>query len=286
MAKTSTYAQHYLECYNCEENPAKYLCKMCLGYLCEPCKREHGKKKITRNHEIVSLTSNNEEMIDLLNCTRHAKKKLECYCNRCREPVCTDCIIQSHNGHSVKSLSTVYKELTDHLKREKEEIENVLLPRHKQLLAREKEKRKAFTKKANEIHMKIDEHTDNVVKMVIHINKRTVRSLRKAEKDGLRKMDTFTESIEKKINQLHLMSKQITAKLEAKPGISIFKLTYTNILESFQLLPTSADYTLTDFKPQNINITEILGKPPVLQSSNNRQGVNFEEFNFLFKTSS
>lgn len=82
------------------------------------------------------------------------------------------------------------------------------------------------------------------------------------------------------------MSKQITAKLEAKPDISIFKLTYTNILESFQLLPTSADYTLTDFKPQNINITEILGKPPVLQSSNNRQGVNFEEFNLLFKTSS
>lgn len=274
MAKTSSYAQHYLECYNCEENPAQFLCKMCQGYLCEPCKREHGKKKITRNHEIVSLTSNNEDMVDLLYCTRHTKKKLECYCNRCKKPVCTDCIIRSHNGHSVKSLSTFYKELTDHFKQEKEEIENVLLPKHMELLAKEKEKRSAFTKKANEIQMKIDAHTQSVVVMVKNAGKQIVESLRNAEKDGLREMDKFTESIEEKINQLQLMRIQISAKIEAKPDVSIFKPIYTNNLERFKSLPTSADYTLTDFQPHNVNNELSLGIPPVLDSYRYSNRVN------------
>lgn len=277
MARTSSFAQHYLECDSCEENPAQYFCKMCAGHLCEPCKCEHGKKKITRNHEIVSLTSKNEDMVDQLNCTRHTKKKLECYCNRCREPICTECIIESHNGYSVKSLSTVYKELTDHFKQEKEEIDKILLPRHNDLLAKEKEKRKAFTKKANRIQMKIDAHIHNVVEMVNQVGRQTVTSLLIAKNDGLREMDTTTESIEKRIIQLHQMSKQLSAKLEAKPDISFFNLTYTNNLKRFQSLPTSADYTLTDFRPQHMNITMLLGKPPVLQSSNYRQRVNFEE---------
>lgn len=102
MAKTSSSAQHYLECDNCEENPAQYFCKMCAGHLCETCKSDHGKRKITRNHEIVSMTSNNENLVDLMYCSTHTNKKLECYCNLCKEPVCTDCIIRSHNGHSVK----------------------------------------------------------------------------------------------------------------------------------------------------------------------------------------
>lgn len=95
MAKASLSAQHFLECDNCEENPAQFLCKTCTGHLCEPCKSKHESKKITKNHEIVALTSRNEEMLDLLVCPNHAKKKLECYCDRCEEPVCTDCIIES-----------------------------------------------------------------------------------------------------------------------------------------------------------------------------------------------
>lgn len=33
----------------------------------------------------------------------------------CKEPLCTECIIQSHNEHSVSSLATVYKECTPRL---------------------------------------------------------------------------------------------------------------------------------------------------------------------------
>lgn len=71
------FERHDIHLFFCEENPAKFLCKTCPGHLCENCKTEHKKKKKTRNHEILSLISNNEGMVDLLYCTEHTKKKLE-----------------------------------------------------------------------------------------------------------------------------------------------------------------------------------------------------------------
>lgn len=48
------------------------------------------RKKMTRKHQIVSLISSKQDVIDLLYCIAHRKKKLECYCDRFREPVCTN----------------------------------------------------------------------------------------------------------------------------------------------------------------------------------------------------
>lgn len=44
-------------------------------------------------------TPNNESMLDYLLCIEHATKKLECYRKHCEKPVCTDCIVEIHNGH-------------------------------------------------------------------------------------------------------------------------------------------------------------------------------------------
>lgn len=267
MAKASTTAQHYLECEECEENPAKYFCKTCAGHLCESCKNRHKKKKITKNHEILSLHSKNEDMLDLISCPKHTKKNLECYCTPCSEPVCTDCIMQSHNGHPMKSLATVYQELKDHSKEKTDKIENVLLPRHRELLAEEKEKKSAFRKKADEIQEKIDAHTKSMVEKVKKVGQETVVNLRKAEKEGLQEMDKFKDSLEEQINKLQLMSKQLSANLEAKSHPSIFNLINSEDLKSFQTLPYSAEYTLTDFRPQTLNVENMSSKSPVLKKT-------------------
>lgn len=264
MAKTSTSAQHYVGCGKCEENPATFLCKECVGRLCEPCKINHEKDKFTRNHEILPLSSKNEDMLDILLCPHHAKKKLVCYCTRCSEAVCTDCIDNSHNGHSVKSLSNVYKEFEGCSKRRKEEIEKSLLPKYRDLLAKEKEKRSAFTKRADEIQTKIDAHTQRVIERVKQIGQQSVSSLRNAEKDGLKEMDKFMDNIEKKTKQLEKMNQRISANMEARPHSSMFRSNSSHDLESFQTLPSPSDYTLTDFQPQQMNLENMFGKPSVL----------------------
>lgn len=139
----------------------------------------------------------------------NAKKKLE----RCSEAVCTDCIIKSNNGDSVKSLSEVYKELEDCTKRRKEEIEKSLLPKYRNLLAKEKEKRSAFTKRANEIQTKIDAHTQRVIERVKRLSQQSVESLRNAEKDGLKERDKFMNSFVKTNKQLQIMSGKISQNL-------------------------------------------------------------------------
>uniref|UniRef100_A0A8W8MHY9 B box-type domain-containing protein n=1 Tax=Magallana gigas TaxID=29159 RepID=A0A8W8MHY9_MAGGI len=268
MAKKSTAAQHFLECDNCEEHPAKFLCKTCPGHLCENCKTEHEKKKMTRSHEIVSLISNNQDMVDLLYCTEHTKKKLECYCNRCKEPVCTDCIIQSHNGHSVDSLSTVYKITTDQAREQKEKIDNILLPKYRELVSNETAKELAFKRRAVEIKEKIEAHTESMVKMINTIGTQTVEDLSKKEKDGLREIEQTKNNLKKQIDELQLMSRTISADIEAKPGISIFKLVDRNNLERFEQFQPD-DYSLTDFQPGDIKlaIEDNFGTRPILQRS-------------------
>lgn len=272
MAKGPASAQHYLVCDNCEENPAKFLCKTCAGNLCKPCKSKHETKKINRNHEILLLNSNNDEMLDLFLCPKHAKKKLECYCTPCSEPVCTDCIIQFHNGHSVESLSKVHQKITDYSKQKREQIEIVLLPSHTELLAKEEEKRSVFKKKADEIQEKIDAHTQSMVELVKNIGQQTVVDLRKAKQEGLQEMNKFKNSLEEKISKLQLMSKQLSANLEAKPQPSIFKSIDREDLKILQALPHSAEYTLTDFQPYDMDIENMFGKPPVLDITRSKKG--------------
>lgn len=66
---------------------------MCIGYLCEVCKSYYERKKIIWNYEILLLILKNEEMLDILLCFKYVKKKLDCYCDWCRELVCIECIV-------------------------------------------------------------------------------------------------------------------------------------------------------------------------------------------------
>lgn len=272
MSKTSTSAQHYLECDNCEENPAKFLCKICAGHLCERCKSKHEKKKLTRNHEIVSLISNNEEMIELLYCTKHTKKKLECYCNRCSKPVCTDCIVRAHKGHSVKSLSEVYKELTHLLNQQKEEIKTKLIPKYKSLLDSETAKKQALTKNADKIQQSIEKQTKRLIEMVKGVSEQRVQHLRKEEQKGHKKIDNTKKKIKEKLKTLEEMGTMIDSNLRARPSISFFNSISNNDLKMYRTYPESlakSEYTMTDFQPGNLkrDIEDKFGSWPELHVS-------------------
>lgn len=272
MSKTTTSAQHYLECDNCEENPAKFLCKICAGHLCERCKSKHEKRKLTRNHEIVSLISNNEEMIDLLYCTKHPKKKLECYCNRCGKPVCTDCITKSHKGHSLESLSEVYKGITDSLNQQKEEIEKKLIPEYKSLLVSETAKKQALKKNADKIQKNIEKQTKHLIEIVKGVSEQRVQHLRNEEQKGHKKIVNTKKKIKEKLKTLEEMSTMIESNLRARPSVSFFTSFSRNDLKMFRTYPSSlakSEYIMTDFHPGNLkgDIEDKFGNWPELHRS-------------------
>lgn len=103
MAAAPLPDQPNINCKSCKEALVKFRCKTCSAHFCKTCTKVHK----TESHEIESLTSNCEGMLDNLFCLDHTK--LECYCKLCERPVCTDCIVESHNGHghTLEKLSTV-----------------------------------------------------------------------------------------------------------------------------------------------------------------------------------
>uniref|UniRef100_K1Q9V5 Fibronectin type-III domain-containing protein 3a n=1 Tax=Magallana gigas TaxID=29159 RepID=K1Q9V5_MAGGI len=182
----------------------------------------------------------------------------------------------SHNGHSVESLSTVYKRTTDQAREQKEKIDNILLPKYRELVSNETAKESALKRRAEEIKKKIEAHTESLVEMIITIGTQTVEDLSKKEKDGLREIEQTKNNFKKQIDELQLMSRTISTDIEAKPGVSFFKLVEKNNLDRFERTLPNTDYSLTDFQPGDIKlaIQDNFGTRPILQRSGNMSSVS------------
>lgn len=269
-----------MECDICEEKPAKFLCKTCSGHLCEKCKTEHAKTKMFKNHEIVPWKSN-EDLVAILYCTDHTKKKLECFCDRCEKPVCTDCMLFFHNGHCVKSLSDGYKEIKDKTLKQREKIENEILPKYMEMFAKESVKRLALTKRSNEIEQTILTHTQGLIAMIKKVSVQTVQNLKEEEKKGLHKISSFQESISEKINALEQKSKTLYAEVKGNPSVLFSNSQRKDELDQYQVLPfpPASYYILDDFRPGNLSLRVIengFGIVPKLKwSGGKEQGNNF-----------
>lgn len=124
----------------------------------------------TEGCENPSSTPNNEVMLDHLFCPDHATKKLECYmyCKHCEKPVCTECIVDIHNGHghSLEKLSTVYKGRIDYFHHQIDKIQNDLVLKYKELIGQEDANMSLIKTRNDEIEQKIDSHILSVIEMV------------------------------------------------------------------------------------------------------------------------
>ncbi|XP_048751003.1 tripartite motif-containing protein 45-like isoform X2 [Ostrea edulis] len=252
MATASSFAQHYIECENCEENPAKFLCKTCPGHLCVSCKSEHERRKITQNHDIIHLASEKGDMMELLYCSEHRTKKLECYCSPCQKPVCTRCIIETHNGHKVETLATVYNRIKKEQQIEKEEIEKTLLPKYEELLAKEKLMKAEISKRTDEVQKQIEDHTEKVIERYTAMKEKKIRDLRQAEQTTLKSVEDSEMKVQRRIELLKKIKTQITNNLGARPGIIFFNATHGNSLKEMRQYPNSIEYKLDNFSSGDI----------------------------------
>lgn len=153
----------------------------------------------TEGHEKPILTPNSEAMLDDLFCSDHATKKLKCYCKHCEKPVCTDCIVEIHNGHghSLEKLSTIYKGRIDYFHHQKDKIENDLIPKYKELSAQEDTKMCTIKTRNDETEKKIDSYISSVIEMVKVIGAQAIRDLRHTEREEINKIDNFKDNIDK-----------------------------------------------------------------------------------------
>ena len=267
MAAKTASAQHFVECDQCEEKPAQYFCKTCPGQLCKECKTEHKNRKITKNHEISDFNTKNEAFSGLLYCSDHKRKQIECFCENCKIPICTECIIESHNGHAIQKLTTAYKDIQDDLQRKKEKIEEDLLPKYIMLLKTENEKQSDFSKQAREIKKEIKAHTRQLVRIVKQVGKNAVEDFQMKMHKGLQGIVNSEVDIETKIEKLQQTKDMLCAKMGTKPTFLSFEPVNERLLDEFEILPVLPKYQLSNFQPGNIDsmIEKNFGRLPVLQ---------------------
>lgn len=192
-------------------------------------------------------------MLDHLLCDDHAKIKLVLYCIRCEKPICIDCLVELHNGHFVKKLSTTYEEKVKHYEEQKDKIQNELLPKYTELGVNEDTRKLEVLNSTDEIKNEIDSHIENVITMVEKIGTLAIGDLHIAGSEELQKFINFKSKINKEITKLNNLCKLMSAKIETKPEISFFKPIKSNDLEGFQKLPTRPHYKIYEFQPGKIN---------------------------------
>ncbi|CAC5373885.1 unnamed protein product [Mytilus coruscus] len=121
-------AQTPAVCQFCEESPEiKWKCINCELFLCQLCSSKiHSKSKASMEHEIINLkdletqnfaTSMRKVDLDNMVCTKHIKQKCFFYCNKCSEPACSECVVETHKLHDFKAIGEVYKDIISEMKK-------------------------------------------------------------------------------------------------------------------------------------------------------------------------
>ncbi|XP_061180627.1 E3 ubiquitin-protein ligase TRIM45-like [Saccostrea echinata] len=249
MALERSFAQHFAECENCEENPAQFLCKTCPGHLCETCKREHETRKITKNHEVIHIHLDRENTLGLLYCAEHTVNKVEWYCSPCKEPVCTKCLMESHNGHRMKELDKVLKEIGKKLEEEKGQVERILLPKYREMLSEVKTTKSEISIRAEEVRKQIEGHEKSIIEQVTMMKENVLQNLLEGEKKAIISMEKSENEIESRIEKLLKINEVITSNLRANPGITFFKNTDFKALQEMHQFPTKVFFKLDNFQP-------------------------------------
>ena len=251
---------------NSEENLPNDVCDNCAKPRYVDGENEHEGKDHEESEQVIRENRTRGHRY----CSEHKTKKLRSFCEPCEKPVCTKCITDSHNGHAVQKLSTVCKDIKKVSQRKKEEIEENILPRYRELLETESKRKAAFSRQAEEIKNDIKTYTENVVKMVKQMGENTLKDLKVQKKEGLKGIKYSKVEIERKIERLQQIKEMLSGNMEATPNSPFFKPVNSNLLDEFQTLPVLAKYQLSNFKPGKIDekIKNSFGRSPMLEIDN------------------
>lgn len=108
-------------CNSCDEgSQATSVCKNCHEYLCDSCVKAHQRVRLTKDHYIERFMNNrrfhpqNTPCVPLGSpnissgqndrqqtpCSKHEHEILRLYCDTCLSPICRECTMTEHVGHS------------------------------------------------------------------------------------------------------------------------------------------------------------------------------------------
>lgn len=175
--------QTIVNCDTCE-NAAKHLCRTCQDRLCDSCKEIHSKSKASYNHNLVLLTL--ETLTLSIECPSHQVCKwhpefnASIGCQKCQVPVCEQCLIGEHNGHTLVAIVQLFQD-------KKEKLEQKLSAGRSELT-----KYESKLKRVRRRQQDVTENKDVVKKEIIAYFDRIFTTLDASKQQLLNSVDVKT----------------------------------------------------------------------------------------------
>lgn len=126
MSFSTSWAHETIKCDLCYK-AALQVCDRCQVSLCKSCVKTHV-ENIELQHDIGTLKRNSQLVFS--ECKYHADYKCDVYCLQCQTPVCTKCLIGPHKGHNGEDLDSIIRHKKQEISRERENIENNIIPKY------------------------------------------------------------------------------------------------------------------------------------------------------------
>ncbi|XP_071160541.1 E3 ubiquitin-protein ligase TRIM71-like [Mytilus edulis] len=254
-------AQTPAMCQFCEESSdIKWKCINCDVFMCQLCTTKiHTKLKSTDHHELINLKDYGSEdvakairKVDLktMSCTSHTDQICCAFCTDCDQPVCVDCLIDSHKKHECTKLNEVYDmaifEMTalqnklessqEILGNEKERLEKLLLDGDKnyqeikdEILLTKKEMTETISKYAKQLLDDLDaiwKPTENMIKTELSDIQKNNEDLLKSE-GSLKKVLHSHQALEI-FSSRKMLDKNLPTKSVKTINCNILKTTFVS----------------------------------------------------------
>ncbi|XP_038052446.1 tripartite motif-containing protein 2-like [Patiria miniata] len=115
-----------------EDREATWRCLDCSDNLCKKCWKAHGRRKSTKNHQIISFEDWHKSNIPgpeadhvkpiTRMCTNHTDQALCFYCDTCHTVICPMCAAMDH-----RSAEHSYKKIDDSVRSFRRDVDDALL---------------------------------------------------------------------------------------------------------------------------------------------------------------
>lgn len=190
------------KCAEVESRIAIMYCVECREKLCRKCAKAHTRVKMSRDHKLLDMNSEQfEEDLRrshaiIARCDKHGFKTLVTFCcNGCRIAVSADCFVESHQHHDCSDIDEAVDEFRDQLKTDTSQLENGCQHMNDRSSSL-KEQMEDFIKKADETENEIITRADDLKKLIDENKEAVIKELSVKKKNVVEKLRMLNEIIE------------------------------------------------------------------------------------------
>ncbi|XP_052679952.1 uncharacterized protein LOC128160640 [Crassostrea angulata] len=268
--------QDVVRCDLCKENQVQSYCDFCQVNLCKPCVGEHISDEYEK-HKIVPFKERKSTLMFPI-CNTHSKETCKLQCKSCTVFICALCSASAkHKGHEFIVLEDFYNTKKEVIKKDTEEIENVIVPTYEEIrneLIKQIAMLDGDYEKITAVMSEQGEKWHTEIKRVINKMKNEITEMKEKHRDILKKHLT-----EIKQNEA-LIKGNLSAlkKVEESNDVSII-VEYRPQSNEFRKFPAKVQVTLPTFCPKSFNrkqVYEMFGSLKPFVFTTNENGYNIK----------